>query len=129
MNDFDIFWKAYPKKKSKGDARKAWAQTEKIRPELQELLKVIANYCKSEDWQKDGGKWIPYPATFLRDERWEDEMEVDLPDVVDGKPWHETWPGIQAKGRELGIEESRFAHPQEFKSAVIKAAKEGLKAA
>jgi hypothetical protein len=50
-----------------------------------------------------------------------DEEEVDLPDIVNEKPWHETWPGIQAKGRELGIDESQFTHPQDFKSAVMRA--------
>jgi len=40
--------------------------------------------------------------------------------VVDGKEWHETWPGIVAKGKEMGILESQFAHPYEFKAAVFR---------
>ena len=32
MTEFDTFWKTYPKRVAKGDARKAWMQTENIRP-------------------------------------------------------------------------------------------------
>jgi hypothetical protein len=56
----------------------------------------------------------------LRQERWSDELKVTLPGVVDGKEWHETWPGIVAKGKEMGILESQFAHPYEFKAAVFR---------
>jgi hypothetical protein len=37
MQDFEMFWKEYPKKVAKGEARKAWIQTEKIRPDLEAL--------------------------------------------------------------------------------------------
>ena len=120
MTDFDTFWKAYPKKVAKGDARKAWGQTERIRPDLAELLASIEAQCRSDQWRTAEGKFIPYPATWLRQERWDDELKVTLPGVVQGKEWHETWAGIQAKGKELGIDESQFAHPQEFKSAVMR---------
>ena len=120
MTDFDTFWKAYPKKVAKGDARKAWGQTDRIRPDLETLLTAIDQQSKSDQWRKNEGQFIPYPATWLRQERWDDELKVTLPGVVQGKEWHETWAGIQAKGRELGIDESQFAHPQDFKSAVMR---------
>ena len=119
MTDFDTFWKAYPKRVAKGDARKAWTQTQNIRPALPDLLAAIEAQAKSDQWRKNDGQFIPYPATWLRGERWEDELKVTLPGVVDGKEWHETWPGIVAKGKELGILESQFIHPQDFKAAVM----------
>lgn len=122
MTEFDTFWKAYPKKVAKGDARKAWSQTESIRPELTELLAAIEAQTKSDQWRRNEGQFIPYPATWLRGERWDDELKVTLPGVVDGKEWHETWPGIVAKGKELGILESQFIHPQDFKAAVMRSA-------
>ncbi len=122
MTEFDTFWKAYPKKVAKGDARKAWSQTEAIRPDFATLLAAIEAQAKSDQWRKNDGQFIPYPATWLRQERWDDELKVTLPGVVDGKEWHETWPGIVAKGQELGIRESDYAHPQEFKSAVLRGA-------
>lgn len=78
MDDFEEFWKLYPRKCAKGDARKAWAQTAKIRPPIAQLLKAVYAARASEQWQKDSGSFIPYPATWLRGERWDDQLEVDL---------------------------------------------------
>lgn len=72
---FDMFWGEYPKKKAKQDAKKAW---DKIAPD-DELFKIIMaalnRQRQSGDWTKDGGKFIPYPATWLNGRRWEDEPE------------------------------------------------------
>ena len=72
---FDAFWQAYPKKRSKGKAWKAWI---KIRPgeELLKTMLVATGRAKqSRDWQEDGGQFIPYPATWLNAKSWEDEIE------------------------------------------------------
>ena len=129
MTDFETFWKAYPKKKSKLQALRTWEKLAKIRPPIEELLAAIARAKKSVQWMKADGQFIPYPSTWLNDGGWMDEEEVDMKDIVNDKPWHESWPGIQAKGSELGVLESKFSSPQDFRAAVIKAAKEGLKVA
>ena len=122
MEDFDKFWALYPKKVAKADARKAWTQTKDIRPELTNLLTAVKAACKTEAWMKDGGKYIPHPATWLRGERWDDELEVKLPNVVNEKPWHETATGIELKGKELGLDPSQFESFPHFKVAVMRAA-------
>ncbi len=122
MDDFDAFWKAYPKKVAKADARKAWVQTKDVRPDITTLINAITANCKTESWMKNGGTFIPYPATWLRGERWDDELEVKLPDVVNEKPWHETASGIEAKGKELGMSPDQFASFPHFKIAVMRAA-------
>ena len=122
MDDFDTFWALYPKKVAKADARKAWAQTKDIRPELTNLLAAITAACKTESWMKSGGAFIPYPATWLRGERWDDIHEVTLPNVVNEKPWHETATGIELKGKELGLDPSQFESFPHFKVAVMRAA-------
>lgn len=119
MDDFDSFWAAYPKKVAKADARKAWAQTKSVRPDITTVLNAITAACKTEQWMRGGGQFIPYPATWLRGERWDDVHEVKLPDVVNEKPWHETASGIELKGKELGLEPSQFEHWQAFKVAVM----------
>lgn len=71
---FDIFWNAYPKKKSKGDAEKVW---KKIKPnsELQTRIFLSIDRLKiSEDWKKQNGQFIPYPATWLNAKGWEDQV-------------------------------------------------------
>ena len=119
MEEFEVFFSHYPRKMAKGDARKAWVQTATIRPDLQTLLSAIKAQCRTEQWMQGNGKFIPYPATWLRQERWDDVQEVDLPDVVNEKPWHETASGIELKGKELGLEPSQFEHWQAFKVAVL----------
>jgi hypothetical protein len=42
MTDFETFWKAYPKKKSKLQALRTWDKLAKIRPPIEELLAAIA---------------------------------------------------------------------------------------
>jgi hypothetical protein len=119
---FEQFWKIYPRKVAKADARKAWAQTEKIRPDLQTVITAVQNACKTDQWMRGGGQFIPYAATWLRGERWEDAHEVVLPDVVNEKPWHETASGIEAKGRELGLAPENFESFPHFRAAVMRAA-------
>lgn len=70
---FEAFWNAYPKKKSKGDAEKAW---KKLNPNEQLLAIIIAKIEQaktSDQWTKDGGQYIPHPATWLNRKGWEDE--------------------------------------------------------
>lgn len=80
---FKLFWESYPKKKSKGQAEKAW---NKIKPD-ELLLKLILNKLEdarsSPEWTKEGGKYIPYPATWLNAKGWEDEFVqgMDVPDA------------------------------------------------
>lgn len=70
---FDQFWAAYPKKRSKGAARKAWDKLHVDSTMQATILQAIERAKQSEDWQKDGGQYIPYPATWLNAEGWEDE--------------------------------------------------------
>lgn len=75
--EFNAFWKAYPRKVGKGAAEKAWGKNG--RPELAVLLAAVAAQAQSEQWQKDGGKFIPHPATWLNQKRWEDEGMGEIP--------------------------------------------------
>jgi len=119
QEQFEQFWKIYPRKVAKADARKAWAQTEKIRPDLQTIITAVQAACKTDQWMRSGGQFIPHASTWLRGERWEDAHEVVLPDVVNEKPWHETASGIEAKGKELGITPDQFETWPQFKQAVM----------
>ena len=73
---FDKFWQAYPKKVSKKQAQKSW---KKINPSLElfeKILKALEMVKQTEQWKKDNGKFIPYPATWLNQERWNDEIKM-----------------------------------------------------
>ena len=69
---FASFWSAFPNKKAKADAFKAWS---KLNPDdlLQaSILKAVEAQRQGEDWRKEGGRFIPHPATWLNGRRWED---------------------------------------------------------
>ena len=83
---FDIFWEAYPRKIAKGAARDAW---KKIKPtaELSEaIVLAIGEQAQSEQWRRDGGKFIPYPSTWLNQSRWEDEPGDAKPNPLAVRP-------------------------------------------
>lgn len=70
---FDAFWAAYPSKVGKAPALKAF---EKIDPDealLRDMLAALADQKRSVKWLKDGGQFIPNPATWLNQQRWLDE--------------------------------------------------------
>jgi len=70
---FDQFWQLYPRKKNKGQAERVWA---KLRPNDELFASILAGLERAKasyDWQKEGGKYIPYPATWLNAKGWEDE--------------------------------------------------------
>jgi len=70
---FGQFWQAYPKRKNKGQALKAWA---KIHPDEQLVATMIAKIRQattSDDWTKENGRYIPHPATWLNAIGWEDD--------------------------------------------------------
>lgn len=74
---FNQFWNAYPKKQGKSNALRSWKKL-KISNELFNIImQKLELFKKSEDWLKEKGKYIPYPATWINGERWEDELEVD----------------------------------------------------
>ncbi len=74
--EFNLWWNFYPKKVGKGDALKSW---KKIKPsaELQVKMKETINKQKqSEQWKKENGRFIPNPATWLNQGRWDDEVNI-----------------------------------------------------
>lgn len=70
---FARFWSAYPKKKSKGQAEKAFSKIKPSEQLLDAMVAAVERAKTSEDWRKDGGRFIPYPATWLNAKGWEDE--------------------------------------------------------
>ena len=73
---FAEFWSAYPRKTAKREAWKVWSKLNGGRPNLEAILSAIALQKKSPEWKKENGRFIPHPATWLRQGRWEDEIKV-----------------------------------------------------
>lgn len=73
---FDDFWSVYPRKIAKPAALKAWNKIKPTKDMADKILSAVKVQSASEQWMKDGGQFIPHPATWLNGQRWEDEMEV-----------------------------------------------------
>ena len=73
---FEQFWKLYPKKKGRKDAAKAWVKLKPNDDLRQTLITALGSHCISEDWTKDGGRYIPNASTWLNGERWHDELKA-----------------------------------------------------
>lgn len=78
--DFDIFWDEYPRREGKGAARKAFEKAIK-KTTIDVILDAIRKQKSSAQWTRDNGQYIPHPATWLNQERWDDE-----PGMFSSKP-------------------------------------------
>ncbi len=70
QDEFDAFWKVYPRRQSKGDAEKAFTAARKL-VDLEPLLAALEK--RKPLWVDP--KFIPLPATWLRGKGWLDELE------------------------------------------------------
>ena len=68
--DFLAFWGIYPRKVAKP---RAWAAWKRQAPRLDDVLAALAWQRESPQWTKDGGEFIPHPATYLNGRQWEDQ--------------------------------------------------------
>ena len=76
---FETFWDAYPRHVAKDKARTAF----KAVPlkEIPALMESLEKHKRSDQWTKDGGQFVPHPATWLNQKRW----QGDAPPAGKGK--------------------------------------------
>jgi hypothetical protein len=70
LTDFQTFWKRYPKKVGKDKALEVW---KKKKPSIDDVMFALSWQTESKQWQSESGKYIPNPATYLNQGRWQDE--------------------------------------------------------
>lgn len=97
---FDVFYSAYPKKRNRGRARKAFLALKPDDALLQTMLEAVevAKRCR-DDWRKQGGQFIPYAEAWLNAEGWKDEVdqteysaaELDVIDAYNAA-MSDSWP-------------------------------------
>jgi len=79
---FNKFWKAYPKKKGKIAAEKAFKKINPSDEQLEKMLLAIEQQNKSEQWNRKRPRYIPNPATWLNRGHWQDEDEQEITDTI-----------------------------------------------
>jgi len=95
--EFERWWKVYPRKVSKKRCLAAWMS---IKPEVEFVIADTLNRIKNDfKWQEK--QFIPYPETYVRGERWEDEVEP----IPKGQSSEETplWQPDMTRLREFQI--------------------------
>jgi hypothetical protein len=53
----------------------AGAQQNPSEQQVEAMIAAISRAKTSDQWAKDGGQFIPHPATWLRDRGWEDVFD------------------------------------------------------
>jgi hypothetical protein len=79
---FARFWTAYPRKVSKAEAWKAWQKIPVDATLVARMTRALEWQCQQPGWLKDGGRFVPHPATWLNGRQWEDEP-FEMPDPTD----------------------------------------------
>lgn len=69
LQEFALFWSVYPRKEAKLDAMRAWEQTKKLHPPIEEMIAAVNKYAISCPEKT----FTCLPATWLRAGRWMDE--------------------------------------------------------
>ena len=70
---FNKFYKMYPRKMSKKNAEKAFISAIKRGAEPDDLIIAAEKYSLLTSERRTDTKFIPYPATWLNQEKWQDE--------------------------------------------------------
>jgi hypothetical protein len=98
--NFNEFYSLYPRKQGRRAAEKSWQRLSIL--EQQEAYDALSNhieYWKLKQTEKD---FIPHPATWINQGRWEDELDMEVkknkkPDL----PWYSSEELTKAKAQEV----------------------------
>jgi hypothetical protein len=97
---FDKFYALYPRKQGRRAAEKSWQRLSS--QEQQDAYDALSNhieYWKLKQTEKD---FIPHPATWINQGRWEDELDMEVkknkkPDL----PWYSSEELTTKKAQEV----------------------------
>ena len=71
---FDEFWAHWPRHVDKHAAENAWRKLKPTVTLTDLIVQAVDAQKASSEWLRDGGRFIPYPATWLNGHRWDDEL-------------------------------------------------------
>lgn len=71
---FEKFYGEYPKKKNRGTAEKAFKKLNPDSALVDQMILALQSLKETEDWKKQNGQFIPYPASWLNAKGWLDEI-------------------------------------------------------
>lgn len=72
--DFERFWSEYPRRTGKDAAWKVYQRRKHEVPKGDAMSVILERHRQTDQWQREGGQYIPHPATWLNQGRWEDDL-------------------------------------------------------
>lgn len=75
LNGFEEFWKAYPRKEKKKEAMAAWKKGKCGNGIFETVMGKLEQFKATDQWSRDGGRFIPLPSSWINGERWNDEVQ------------------------------------------------------
>ena len=95
---FNDFYNLYPRKMGRKDAERSW---NRLTPDQQsDCLDAMPNYLKYWKIKETAKDFIPYPATFLNQERWTDDIDIE-PTKKPELPWYSSEELTARKAQEV----------------------------
>ena len=100
--NFNEFYALYPRKMGRKDAERSWNRLTPAQQE--ECLVAMPNYLKYWKIKETAKDFIPYPATFLNNERWTDDLDLEpIQNKKPELPFYATEELTLKKAQEVGI--------------------------
>lgn len=112
---FEAFWIEYPVHRGKKTAREIWKR-KNLDERIDDLVEDIVRRVKSDDQWKRG--FIPHPSTYLRQERWEDELKARA--AAASKPAHTPSPAVAEPKPPAMTDEQRLANKKRLDDLITK---------
>jgi hypothetical protein len=100
---FTQFWNQYPRHEKKKNAQEAFKRINPQNGTFEKIMESLAKFKMSEQWTRDGGKYIPHPTSWLNGRRWEDEIKDCLPDKPE-TAFDRSQRNIESFKKKMGIE-------------------------
>ena len=71
---FEAWWVEYPRKVGKQATRKIWRKLAPDAALYDRIIDATKAQAHCAQWRKEGGRFIPNPATWLNQGRWDDDL-------------------------------------------------------
>lgn len=73
---FNAFWQVYPRKVGKDAAWRAWQKRRPTEETSASVIAALAWQVQQDNWLREGGRFVPNPATWINQGRWQDEPQT-----------------------------------------------------
>jgi len=74
LDRFEQFWIGYPKRMGRDEALHAWRRIDWQKVTFEQIVEALGQHCRSLQWQKDGGQYIPRAAKWINERRWNEVL-------------------------------------------------------